>query len=86
MPGGTGSTLITNPSNAFGGSSQGAYQTLADHILGVPKPYGNTLVDTATINAAIAAVNALGADFELQFDAGTYVIDSNAIVIRNCAS
>jgi len=52
----------------------------------VPPPTGLTVADTPAILGAIARLTAAGGNLSLQFQDGTYQVDSNALVIRSCSN
>jgi parallel beta-helix repeat protein len=52
----------------------------------VPAPTGVTATDTPAVAAAIAKLTTAGGNGTLLFQDGTYQVDSNALVIRNCAN
>lgn len=52
----------------------------------VAAPTGNTLTDTPNVLSAIGRLTAAGGGATVQFQDGTYQIDSNQLVIRSCSN
>jgi hypothetical protein len=52
----------------------------------VAAPTGLTTFDTSAVAAAIGRLTAAGGNATVQFQDGTYQIDSNTLVIRSCAN
>ena len=55
-------------------------------VITVPAPTGATATDTPNIQAAITTLSSVGGGYTLKFQDGVYQVDSNALVIRNCAN
>jgi parallel beta-helix repeat protein len=52
----------------------------------VPPPTGNTAADTPAVAAVINAMNTAGGYGVLAFQLGTYQVDSNSLVVRDCSN
>ena len=66
-------------------SSSVTFGTYPNVIL-VAAPSGATGTDTPAVQAAITKLTGTSGGKTLQFQDGTYQVDSNALVIRNCSS
>ena len=66
------------------GAGVGPLGELSD--IGVFPPTGNPATDTASLVSAVTRLNTLGGGANVQLGQGTYVVNSNQLVVRNCSN
>jgi parallel beta-helix repeat protein len=80
---GSGKVLTASSSSA---AQWEAPAEVAANVILVPAPTGETATDTPNIQAAITELTSTNGYATLQFQDGTYQVDSNSLVIRNCSN